>query len=189
MRLRLDDPVVCARHRWRLRFVSADAMAAALALDRAHGAVTDRLEALLRPFDLNVVRYEVLGLLDFADETALLLGQISEWLDVHPTRVTTNVDRLEAQGYVRRRQHPSDRRAVLVELTSSGEEVFGQASSQLIEAGFGLAALSKKEMVQLERLLARLLGPGPERGPAHSSGRKQPGRSGGIKTPPSSSRA
>jgi len=43
-------------------------------------------------------------------------------LEVTPRNVTGLVDALEATGFVRRRPHPTDRRATLVELTETGEQ-------------------------------------------------------------------
>lgn len=43
-------------------------------------------------------------------------------LDVTPRNVTGLVDALESTGFVHRRPHPTDRRAILVELTESGEQ-------------------------------------------------------------------
>lgn len=153
---RLDQ----ARYRWRLRYEGAEAAMAALAIERADQIVSARLNELLKPLDLNVVRYEILALLAFADDQRLPLGRMSEWLAVTATSVTNNLDRLEANGYVRRRPHPTDRRTTLAELTHSGDEVFDQASKLLVGEDFGLGPLSREEMVLLTRLLAKL----PERG-------------------------
>lgn len=46
---------------------------------------------------------------------------LSEALSVTPRNISGLVDALENHGYVRRIPHPSDRRAVLVTLTSDGE--------------------------------------------------------------------
>lgn len=46
--------------------------------------------------------------------------QLSESLRCTPRHVTTLVDALEAEGWVERRPHPTDRRATLVVLTDEG---------------------------------------------------------------------
>src|SRR5690554_1256297 len=46
---------------------------------------------------------------------------IAKAMGVSPRNVTGLVDALEASGYVVRRAHPNDRRAVMVSLTSLGE--------------------------------------------------------------------
>jgi DNA-binding MarR family transcriptional regulator len=47
---------------------------------------------------------------------------LAEALSVTPRNISGLVDALEQHGYVQRTPHPSDRRAVLVRLTSTGEE-------------------------------------------------------------------
>ncbi len=50
-------------------------------------------------------------------------AQLAEALQVTPRHVTTLVDALEATGFARRTPHPTDRRAVLVDLTDRGRSV------------------------------------------------------------------
>ena len=47
---------------------------------------------------------------------------------IHPTSVTNIVDRLEAQGFVRRVAHPTDRRTTLAEITDEGRAVVEEAT-------------------------------------------------------------
>jgi DNA-binding MarR family transcriptional regulator len=55
---------------------------------------------------------------------------LSEALSVTPRNVSGLVDALEKHGYVQRIPHPSDRRAVLVTLTASGEAAMGQMKEE-----------------------------------------------------------
>ena len=59
-------------------------------------------------------------LLSFTRAGALPLGKIGERLQVHRTSVTNIVDKLEADGLVRRVPHAEDRRATLAEITRRG---------------------------------------------------------------------
>ena len=47
------------------------------------------------------------------------MADLASALDVTPRNVTTLVDGLEREGIVRRRPHPTDRRATVIELTES----------------------------------------------------------------------
>ncbi len=47
--------------------------------------------------------------------------ELSRTLEITPRAVTALVDGLEALGLVRRAEHPSDRRATVIELTARGE--------------------------------------------------------------------
>src|SRR6478736_6001156 len=48
------------------------------------------------------------------------IGALSDELGLTPRNMTALVDALEQEGLVARRAHPSDRQAVLVELTEAG---------------------------------------------------------------------
>lgn len=55
---------------------------------------------------------------------------LSEALSVTPRNISGLVDALEKHGYVQRVPHPSDRRAVLVELTQTGEEAMARMQEE-----------------------------------------------------------
>ena len=96
------------------------AMAAVTSIMRAQQVLMARLNELLRPHGLTFPRYEALMLLSFTRAGALPLGKIGERLQVHRTSVTNIVDKLEADGLVRRVPHAEDRRATLAEITDAG---------------------------------------------------------------------
>jgi DNA-binding MarR family transcriptional regulator len=78
---------------------------------------------------------------------------MGERLQVHPTSVTSIVDRLEADSLVVRRRHPEDGRAVLAEITDRGRDLAEQATSALVDADFGLGALDERRLGELSQLL------------------------------------
>ncbi len=55
---------------------------------------------------------------------------LAEALSVTPRNISGLVDALEQHGYVQRTPHPSDRRAVLVTLTSTGEEAMARMQEE-----------------------------------------------------------
>ena len=72
--------------------------------------------------------------------------------------LTHHLDRLEKGGKIKRSRDPDDRRAVRVELTSAGDELF----RRLDEAAVGLderlrAGLSDEELDGFRRVMNRLL--------------------------------
>jgi DNA-binding MarR family transcriptional regulator len=150
------DPIAEARRQWLLRWEAAESMAAATSVMRAQQIVLARVDAMLRPFDLTFARYETLVLLFFSRKGALPLGKMGDRLMVHPTSVTNSVNRLQAQGFVRRVPHPSDRRATLAEITPEGRDVVQRATKVLVEARFGLDALTDEDAVEITRLIERL---------------------------------
>ena len=72
----------------------------------------------LRRRRLTPARFRLLRVL--LDDGPLSMSELSRALDVTPRAVTSLVDGLEADGFARRAEHPSDRRTTLVELTPSG---------------------------------------------------------------------
>jgi DNA-binding MarR family transcriptional regulator len=75
---------------------------------------------------------------------------------VHPTSVTSIVDRLEAAGHVVRRRHPEDGRTVLAEITASGRSVVEAATADLVSARFALADTPVEDLEALSSLLRPL---------------------------------
>lgn len=152
------DPIARARQTWAARGWSeaAPGMAAVTSLMRAQQIVLARVDEVLRPFDLTFARYEVLMLLMFSRQGSLGLNKIGSRLQVHPTSVTSAVDRLEARGHVRRVPHPTDRRATLAELTDAGRETALAATEKLNTTVFCSPDLSSPGMESLVGILEEL---------------------------------
>jgi DNA-binding MarR family transcriptional regulator len=82
-------------------------------------------------------------------------------LGVTPRQVTNLVDALEAENLVRRKAHPTDRRATLVEITPAGAEQAGQMwqvfQEKVATLFRDLSARDQRELLRLmETLLASL---------------------------------
>jgi DNA-binding MarR family transcriptional regulator len=157
------DPIEEARRQWLARGWSdaASGMAAVTSVMRAQQLLLARVDRLLRPLGLTFARYEVLMLLMFSSSGALPLNVVGNRLQVHPTSVTSAIDRLEARGLVRRSPHPTDRRAVLAELTETGRALAEQASGLLnaeVFADLGLPAEETEQLVAVVRTMRRAAG-------------------------------
>ena len=81
-------------------------MHAVTSLMRVQQLVLGRLDAILKPHGLTFARYEALVLLCFSSRGSLPLGKMGERLQVHPTSITSIVQRLEADGLVSRVRTP-----------------------------------------------------------------------------------
>ncbi len=147
------DPIDEAARQWALRWEGVPQMHAVTSLMRVQQLVLARLDSLLKPLGLTFARYEALVLLTFSTRGSLPLGKMGERLQVHPTSVTSIVDRLEAAGLVTRRRHPQDGRAVLAEITESGRTLVEQATAELVGADFGLGDLDDGALGDLSALL------------------------------------
>ncbi|MFC6286639.1 MarR family winged helix-turn-helix transcriptional regulator [Nocardioides sp. GCM10027113] len=147
------DPIDEAARQWGRRWSGVPGMHAVTSLMRVQQLVIGQLDAILRPHGLTFARYEALVLLVFSSRGSLPLGKMGERLQVHPTSVTSIVQRLEAAGLVVRRPHPEDGRAVLAEITDAGREVVEAATADLVEAEFALGALGEEQLRDLSALL------------------------------------
>ncbi len=113
---------------------------------------------MLRPFDLTFARYELLMLLLFSQAGSLPMSKVGNRLQVHPTSVTSAVDRLSSQGFVRRIPHPTDRRATLAEITPAGRDVVTAATDRLNESVFANPDLSPDQITSLVEVLTEFRG-------------------------------
>jgi DNA-binding MarR family transcriptional regulator len=95
-------------------------------------------------------------LLSFTREGTLPMGKVGERLQVHRTSVTNIIDKLEADGFVRRVPHEADRRTTLAQITDTGREVSGRATELLNTASFGLDALAEDDQEHVTDLLRTL---------------------------------
>lgn len=127
------DPIAEARRNWdRAGWTEATTgMAFVTSIVRAHQLLLARIDEALSPFGLTFARFEVLMLLRFTRAGRLPLSKIGQRLQVHPTSVTNAVDRLEADGLVERRRHPTDGRTTLAAITRRGRQRVDRAADAL----------------------------------------------------------
>jgi DNA-binding MarR family transcriptional regulator len=81
---------------------------------------------------------------------------MGERLQLHPTSVTNIVDRLEADGLVKRTPHPTDRRTTLVEISAPGRELCEAATTAVSDVNLGLRGLTERQTEQLTDLLSKV---------------------------------
>jgi DNA-binding MarR family transcriptional regulator len=84
------------------------------------------------------------------------MGELAAALGIDRPNATVVVDDLERQGLVRRRPHPTDRRAKLVEATRKGRSVARRANEILGTPPAGLSALSPEDLSTLRGVLASI---------------------------------
>ena len=152
------DPIAEARRHWEDHGwqEAAPGMAMVTSIMRVQQVLIGHVDRALRPFGLTFARYEVLMLLLFSRQGSLPLGKVGARLQVHPASVTNVVDRLEADGLVRRVPHPSDGRATLAEITAAGRDLADRATDALNGAVFEPVALTRGQLDDLVELLRRL---------------------------------
>lgn len=141
------------RHGWT---EAADGMAMVTSVVRVQQLLMERIEAVLRPLDLTFARYEVLRLLSFVHSGSMPMTRLGSLLQVHPTSVTSAVERLVRQGYVERLRRDDDRRVVLASLTEAGRDVVERATAALNAGVFEQPGLPTEDVVRLTELLGAL---------------------------------
>jgi DNA-binding MarR family transcriptional regulator len=152
------DPIEEASRQWRAHGWddAADGMAAVTSIMRAQAIMLARTEAALRPLGLSFARYELLTLLSFTRRGALSMARAGTLLQVHPTSITNAVSRLEKAGLVRREPHPSDGRAVLIQITEPGLVLAAEATKHINEAVFTQPGLPPRLLKTLFSVIREL---------------------------------
>ena len=115
-----------------------------------------RLEDALKAVGLSAAKYYVLSQLAEAREP-VALRELAQEQQCVPSNMTTLVDRLEADGLVRRIDDPTDRRSKRAELTDLGREkaAAGAEAVAAVEAAF-VESLGPTERLALEKVLSTL---------------------------------
>ena len=152
------DPIAEADRQWRAHgwTKAAPGMVAVTSLTRAQQLIHQRIDTVLKPFDLTFARYEVLMLLAFSSRGSLPMSVIGSRLQVHPASVTSAVERLEKQGFAQRERTESDRRMVLARITPTGRRTSQRATDALNREVFADLGLTQRDMATLNGILADL---------------------------------
>ena len=122
----------------------------------AANSLEARVEARLADVGLSLPKLAALHQLSQAGDS-LPLGQLAERLACVKSNVTQLVDRLEADGLVRRVEDPEDRRAVRAAVTALGKERYAAGVRQVerVQAEFA-ETLSGIDQGALERVLSAI---------------------------------
>lgn len=121
-------------------------------LEAAH-LLRERLEDALKAVDLSPAKFAALDQLRQAGEP-VPLRLLSEGQRCAPSNMTQLMDRLEAEGLVRRLPDPADRRSVRAELTKLGKQRATAGAKVIAKVQVEFAnAVSKADSAALERLV------------------------------------
>ena len=115
-----------------------------------------RLEEALKGVGLSAAKYYVLSQLAESAEP-VPLRQLAQEQECVPSNMTTLVDRLEADGLVRRIDDPADRRSKRAELTELGREKAAAGAAVVAEVETAFAeSLGPTERLALEKVLSAI---------------------------------
>jgi DNA-binding MarR family transcriptional regulator len=119
-------------------------------------AITDRLESAFGSVGLSMAKFSALSKLAESREP-LALSELAARLSCVRSNITQLVDRLEADGLVRRVDDPDDRRSVRAELTDRGRERQTAGALEMARVQEELEALvPAPEIAALDSALAAL---------------------------------
>lgn len=117
--------------------------------------MTDDMQRGLAERGLTPTRAQVLWVLGEAER--LTQRELSQRLKVTPRNVTALVDALEQTGFVRRSAHPTDRRAIVVELSNQGQDALARLRSELTAFAVQLLGdLPADELATFKAMLDRI---------------------------------
>jgi DNA-binding MarR family transcriptional regulator len=135
---------------------AAAGVQATFALVHAAQAIEDRWQEALAGVGLSVAKQGALSVLVGAGEP-LSLSELAARLTCVRSNITQLVDRLDAEGLVRRVESPTDRRSKKAAITPLGIErqAAGAREMERVQKQLGIA-LSAIDLPALERLLTKL---------------------------------
>jgi MarR family transcriptional regulator for hemolysin len=135
--------------------------------DRSLGVlITDVARLLRRSFDrrlesLSLTQAQWRALVNIARTEGLSQTALAECLEIQPITVGRLIDRMESAGWVERRSHPADRRAVQLYLTPKSqpiiEEIHSRANDMMAECVVGMSSAAQKQLFEhLQRIKQNL---------------------------------
>ena len=143
-------------------------MPPALFTDRTLGfLVADIARLLRRSMDrrlqsLGLTQAQWRAIVHLSRSEGMTQAALAESLEIQPITLTRLIDRMESAGWVERRTHPLDRRAVQLYLTSQSqpilEQMHARAADTLNEATRGVTPRAQRQLVAtLEQLKHNLI--------------------------------
>jgi len=127
------------------------------------GAINKRIkkgmETVLAEYDLTWPEWSVMSRLRLSSlDHRSSPGELATELEISSGAMTSRLDRLEHQGFVRRLPDLGDRRGIVIELTPEGQAAWDRAAGIAARReAFFASALTKTEQRQLNKLLRKLL--------------------------------
>jgi len=94
----------------------------------AVAVIDDRLDAALRPYDLDLGEYEILVKLSEAEDRRLRMSDLALRVRQSRSRLTHTVARMEKKDLIQRVACPDDRRGVIAALTRKGFKLLEAAA-------------------------------------------------------------
>jgi DNA-binding MarR family transcriptional regulator len=144
-------------HAGRTKEFNVPAMAAWFSMIQTFLAIETRVSIRVQAHGLTLPGMNVLGILCLQEPQGIPLHELSQYLTVSRANITGLIDNLVRKGYVKRVDHPTDRRVCLAQLTAKGKKWLDsflpghfKAIKQI------LSSLTEKEKSLLVQLLLKV---------------------------------
>ncbi len=96
--------------------------------------LSERLDADLRQFGMDLAEYEILVALSELDDHRLRMSELADAVHQSRSRLTHTITRMEKSGLVERTTCPTDRRGVWAQLTEQGLALIERAAPSHVNA-------------------------------------------------------
>ena len=107
------------------------------------------------PIKMSIVQWRILGAL--GEESWIAMTKLADRTFVERTALHHMLNKLDEDGYVRRRQSKQDKRSIEVSLTQKGRRLYRKcADIAQAELGKALAGIPKSELKNLSRTLDKI---------------------------------
>ena len=138
----------------RLKAVrSSRFQSAVMALLSTTDKVRKSFESVCAPFGITGQQYNVLRILRGSEPRGLPTLTIAERMIESTPGITRMIDRLEAKGLVKRKNHPHDRRSIYCRITDEGLELLQKLDKPIEKANRdafrGLDSTALEQLVEL----------------------------------------
>ena len=127
-----------------------------LNIQRTFGVLMGPELKLFKKHKLSPPLYNILRILRGVGSDGLPCSQIGDRMVTREPDVTRLIDRLEQAGWAKRDRSTKDRRVVTITLTATGRKLLDKLDEPILDLHRDtLGHLTKKEMVELNRLLVK----------------------------------
>lgn len=127
-----------------------------LNIQRTFGILMGPELKLFKMHKLSPPLYSILRILRGVGSDGLPCSQIGDRMVTREPDVTRLIDRLEQAGWAKRDRSTKDRRVVTITLTATGRKLLDKLDEPIMDLHRDtLGHLTKKEMVELNRLLVK----------------------------------
>lgn len=111
---------------------------------------------VLAEMELSMPKWRILSILNRLGESSM--GVVADFCAIDRTTLTRTTDQLVTAGLVQRKEHPEDRRQLLVSLTTAGTDAYRAAmATALAFNGKALKGVDAEEIQVLERILSKVV--------------------------------